>query len=514
MAVFDAVTRFESDVLERAIYDVGTLLKVYGALPAGTVVVALAWGELYAIPAFAATAALAYALGRGLEVLCSDPPPGQVAAGVLAITLGWFLAGVLSAVPLYAVARSVAGGLPLVVTPGTTPSLAVFESPVNALFEGMSGVTGSGFSMADDPSALPRTVQWWRSILQWVGGIGVIVLAAAFASTEERASFRSVHGSKAPTESIRSSTRGTAAALWWLLALFTVAGALLLWLAGMGPWAALNHAMTGVTTGGFTVTADSIAAYDDPVVELATVPLMLAGAVSFALWYFLLRGDSRRVGGDVQTAWLLGGVVLGTVLVVAVLASADVYPSVGGSLRYGGYQLVSGLTTAGFQTETDLGSRWPVAGQLVVAGSMLVGGAVGSTVGGIKLLRVRRIALDLPTRGSDLYESDEESTDTAGAASAEFDSAASIALLWVAVLLVTVAVAAAVLSLDSTGYTTANVLFEVASIQGNVGLSAGVVGPGMPDALKVAFAVSMWAGRLEFIPLVVAARTLLREVGG
>ena len=514
VAVFDAGSHFESDVLHRAVYDVGSLLKVYGALPAGTVLVALAWGELYAVPAFAVTAALAYALGRGLEVLCSDPPPGQVAAGVLTVTVGWFLVGVLSAVPLYAVARSVAGGLPVVATPEPTPSLAVFGSPPNALFEGMSGVTGTGFSMANDPSVLPRAVQWWRSLLQWVGGIGVVVLAAAFAGSEDRASFRAIHGSKAPTESIRSSTRGTAAALWWLLALFTVAGALLLWLAGMGPWAALNHAMTGVTTGGFTVTGDSIAAYDDPVVVLATVPLMLAGAVSFALWYFLLRGDSGRVVGDVQTEWLLGGVALGTALVVAVLASAEVYPSTWASLRYGGYQLVSGLTTAGFQTETDLGSRWPAAGQLVVVGSMLVGGAVGSTVGGIKLLRVRRILQGLSGHGSSIYEPDEVSTETAGAASTEFDSAASIALLWVGALLATTTVATVVLPLDSTGYTTANVLFEVASVQGNVGLGAGIVGPGMPDALKVAFAVSMWAGRLEFIPLLVATKTLLREVGG
>lgn len=79
---------------------------------------------------------------------------------MLTVTLGWFLVGALSAVPLYAVARTAAEGLPVVATPGTTPSLAVFESPVNALFEGMSGVTGSGFSMADDASGLPRTVQW------------------------------------------------------------------------------------------------------------------------------------------------------------------------------------------------------------------------------------------------------------------------------------------------------------------------------------------------------------------
>ena len=514
MAFSDSAGPLDSDVLHRATYDVGTLARVYAVLPAVSVAVALAWGELYAVPGFALTAPLAYGLGRGLERACADPPPGRVVAGVVTVSAGWFLAGLLSAVPLYVVAHTAARGLPVVADPGTTPTLANFERPVNSVFEGMSGVTGTGFSMADDPSVLPRALQWWRSLLQWVGGIGVVVLAAAFATTTDRASFSAVHGEKAPTESIRSTTRETAAALWWLLTLFTVAGALLLWLAGMGPWAALNHAMTGVTTGGFTVTERSIAAYGDPLVELATVPLMLAGAVSFAVWFFLLRGDRERVRGDVQTRWLLGGVALGAALVGAVLLGLDVYRSAGGALRYGGYQVVSGLTCTGFQTETDLGRRWPAAAQLVVTGTMLVGGAVGSTAGGIKLLRVRRLLLEVPGRGSAAYEPDGPSGETASGTSAEFDTAAAIAVAWVVVLLGTALVATVAVPLESTRMALSDVLFEVASVQGNVGLSAGVVSPTTPDALKAAFVVSMWAGRLEFIPVVVTAKTLLRGVRG
>ena len=100
------------------------------------------------------------------------------------------------------VAHAVGGGLPGVATPEPTATLVTFENPVDCLFEAMSGVTGSGFSMADGPSVLPRSVQWWRSLLRWVGGIGVVVLAAPLASTTDRASFSSVHGETAPTSSI------------------------------------------------------------------------------------------------------------------------------------------------------------------------------------------------------------------------------------------------------------------------------------------------------------------------
>ncbi len=140
---------------------------------------------------------------------------------------------------------------------------------------------------------------------------------------------------------------------------------------------------------------------------------------------------------------------------------------------------------------------------------MLVGGAAGSTAGGIKIVRVRRILLDAPEHGMDVYEASESSADTAGRASAAFDTAAIIAVLWFALLLLASFVALLVLPAD---YTTADVLFEVASVQGNVGLSAGIVDATVPSSLKVTLVLAMWIGRLEIIPAVVSAKLLLDEL--
>ena len=258
----------------RALYDLGTLVTVYAALPLLSSVVALGWREFYAVPAFLLTAAVAAALGLSIESVFDAPDDADgLSSGVITVSVGWFVAGLLSALPLLFVAWTVRLEPPLLATPAMTGSLETFLAPLDAAFEGMSGVTGTGFSMAADPGELPRSLQWWRSLTQWVGGIGVIVLAAAFASSEESDSFSAIHGNMAPTESIRSTTQGTAAALWWLLALLTVASALWLWLVGMGAWAAINHAMTGVTTGGFTITAESVESYDDPLIELALLPV-------------------------------------------------------------------------------------------------------------------------------------------------------------------------------------------------------------------------------------------------
>lgn len=493
------------ETIHRAGYDLGTLIRIYTGLPALSIPVAVLWSEFYAIPAFLVTAVLTYAVGYGLEVGFSDPPETELAAGVVTVSVGWFLTGVFSALPLLLVAWTVHLAPAGLSAPSQTATLEVFRRPTNALFEGMSGVTGTGFTMAIDPSELPRTLHWWRSLLQWIGGIGVVVLAAAFASSDESSSFTAIHGNMAPTERIRSTTRGTAAALWWLLAFLTVVSALLLWLAGMGPWGALNHAMTGVTTGGFTV-VDGIEAYDSRQIELALLPVMTVGAISFSVLFFLLRGDLERVRGDVQNRWLFGGLVLGASLTTASLAGEMAYPSISESVRYGTFQFVSGLTCTGFQTAGGLGGRWPAAAHLVVIGAMIVGGAAGSTAGGIKLIRVRRSLLESSARGSDIYQSSGVASEVAGEPSIEFDSAAAIAVLWFVLLLVAAFVALLVLPPDA--YDTSAVLFEVASAQGNVGLSAGIVDSTAPDELKLALVGSMWIGRLEIVPVVVAAKTL------
>ena len=499
------------ETLRRAIYDFGTLVKIYAALPALSILVALIWREFYAIPAFAITVVVAFGLGRGLEAVFDAPDDADgMSSGVITVSVGWFVAGLLSALPLLGVAWTVRLAPSL---PGATmtPTLETFLAPIDAAFEGMSGVTGTGFAMASDPRELPRSLQWWRSLIQWVGGLGVIVLAAAFVSSEESDSFSAIHGNMAPTESIRSTTRGTAAALWWLLALLTVASALWLWLVGMAPWAALNHAMTGVTTGGFTVTPDSIASYDDPLLEAALLPVMVVGAVSFSLLFVLFRGDLDRVRGDVQTLWLFAALGLGAAAAVATLAATGSYATRFEPIRYGTFQLVSGLTCTGFQTEGNLGDAWAPSGLLVVTMAMLVGGAAGSTAGGIKIVRVRRLLLDAPEHGMDVYEPEESTADTAGGASAAFDTAAVIGVMWFVVLFCTSLIALLVLP---DRYTTADVLFEVASVQGNVGLSSGIVDATIPSSLKATLLVTMWIGRLEIVPVLVSAQLLYEEVVG
>jgi trk system potassium uptake protein TrkH len=264
---------------------------------------------------------------------------------------------------------------------------------------------------------------------------------------------------------------------------------------------------------------------------------MILGSIAFPIHYLVLQGDLRHLYEDLQTRWVFGFFALGTVVLVGFLLGNGVYapgrssaPETvslfagtvvldGGvaeaftAVRYGLFQFVSAASCTGFQTATNLGTAWSAEAQLTVALGMVVGAAAGSTVGGIKLIRALTLVKGTVFRIRGVFYPDnairtfrldgralneEEAT-------REFEEAAIIAFLWV----VTLGIGLVVLLLTvPASFTLENVVFEVASAQGNVGLSTGITGPGMPTIPKLMLVFNRWIGRLEIIPVLVLLRAL------
>jgi trk system potassium uptake protein TrkH len=536
--------------------DVGSLVLMAAALMTGSVLVAAAFGEWYAALGFLLAGGVTAALGGATRHRFADAPNPKMKHGMVIAAAGWLAVGVFGGLPYlftawltppHAMAAFVPTGAswePIRVGGTTTlSSLAYFRDPLHALFESMSGWTGSGLTMAVHEPSLPRAIQWWRSLTQWVGGVGVVVLTVSILARPGSGSY-ALYRSEAREKKIHPSIVTTVRTVWKLVLGYTGLAVLMLFAAiraseygdtiplWRAAWQALNHAMTGLTTGGFSVTDNSIATYDSALVEATLLPVMILGAVAFPVHYALVvERDVDVLGRDLQTRWLFGLLGAGVVVLalqnaLTVPAAADAFnawtptggdvplvsPAEADAVRDSTFQWVSALTCTGFQS-APIG-RWVAGGKVLVVGAMVVGGAAGSTVGGIKIIRaytaVRGIVWQfsrvfLPSNAVVVAHIDGRTLDRSEM-DREFSEATIVTLLWVVFL---VAGSLVLVNVAGPEFGYADALFEVASAQGNVGLSTGITGPTMSRLAESMFVLNMWIGRLEIIPVLVFVRAAI-----
>ncbi len=484
--------------------DLGLLIPVVGLMAVVSLIVPIAFGESFAIAPLAITAGTSFALGAALYLpLRRTAGETQLKHGLLIAAFGWLLVAALGAMPFVLTA--------LLVDPAaSSETLQYFKDPASAFFESISGYTGTGLTMAARADLLPKSLQWWRSFTEWIGGMGVIVLMLSLlAGPRPGAASHSLYYAEARSERIHPSINSTLRTMWWIFLLYTFTSVIALWGAGMPMWEAINHAMTGISTGGFSVTANSIASYDSIAIELVLIPIMLLGAISFAVHYEMMRGNGRILWRDFQTRWFLLLVVIGSAFLT--LENLGV---IGGfqALRDSVFQLVSSITCTGFQT-ADLGGTWSTTGKLLLAVAMVFGGAAGSTAGGIKIMRVLILIKGVQWRFRKIVSPRQaivpfrlgDSTVEESQVGQRLEDAALITFLWLVFLGLGVVV---LLHTVPAGYTLSDVVFEVASAQGNVGLSVGITQPTMSLASKLTLCFNMWIGRLEIIPVLMLVRAL------
>jgi len=486
------------------IRDLGLLVPVVGVMAVLSLVVPIVFNEHYALVPLAITAGASFLVGACLYLPFRGAGEAKLRHGMIVAAFGWLLVATLGSLPFILTAlfaqRSGIG----------SETLFYFKNPLSAFFESVSGYTGTGLTMAAQPNLLPKTLQWWRSFIEWVGGMGVIVLMLTIiVGPRPGAGTHSLYYAEAHREKIHPSIVSTLRTMWWIFSLYTFISVVVLWGAGMPLWEAVNHAMTGISTGGFSVTANSIASYNNAAIELVLLPIMFFGAISFAVHYQLMRGKGMILWRDFQTRsfflFLAGGVVF---LVLENMGSLGILRS----LRYSGFQFVSAITCTGFQT-ADMGG-WSDTAKVLLAAAMFLGGAAGSTAGGIKIIRAltlikgaqwrfRKILSPhdaiVPFRAGSTTVDESEIAD-------QLENASLITLLWLVFLSVGVIV---ILHTSPAHFTVSDALFEVASAQGNVGLSIGITGPEMSTLGKLALCFNMWIGRLEIIPVLLLVRFLL-----
>lgn len=375
---------------------------------------------------------------------------------------------------------------------------------VDAIFETVSGLTTTGASIFSSPSSLPRGLQLWRALTQWMGGMGILVLMLALLPKLSEGSVNLMKAeSPGPISTkLRPRTGETARILYRIYITLTVAEALLLRIAGMPLFDALTTALTTISTGGFSIRDASVAYYNSSLINWIIIFFMFAASVNFTLFYLIA---TRRFREAVRSEELrvYTFVVLGSSALIAADLVMRTGRSIGSAIEHAAFQVVTLISTTGYCTENfDL---WPQFCRCILILVMFFGGCAGSTAGGVKASRVLLLCKSLRRDLRRIMHSREVRPITLDGHRVTEETVSSVAVFfftYIAILLL----GTLVLTLDEIDFTAAFTASLTAI--SNVGPGLGAVGPTcnfgfLSGVSKLVMSAIMLLGRLEIMPLLV-----------
>ncbi len=299
--------------------------------------------------------------------------------GYIIVTLGW-LTMVISGMLPYYFTNSIFGG-------------------ANLFFETMSGYTTTGSTILDDVEVLPMSIIFWRSMTHWLGGMGIIVLAIAILPLLGIGGMQ-LFSAEAPgmsSDKIHPRISDTAKRLWLIYVGLTVIETILLNIAGMSFFDAINNSMSNIASGGFSSKNESIAYWNNvPIIQYIIVVFMFLAGTNFILIYFGLTGKIKKIYGNTEFRWYFSLITLFVLITTLIIYTSvdlsktmvnhpEIYGKLESSFRHALFQVVAIVTTTGFVTGDFV--SWGPFLTMFFFGIMFLGGSSGSTSGGVKVLR-------------------------------------------------------------------------------------------------------------------------------
>lgn len=457
----------------------GIIMQGIGAVVLIPIIIALIYGENTYID-FLLFGALSIFLGSILRRLPSNYNQLKLKHGMIIAALAWLWAALI-------------GSFCLMFTTNI--------DFLNAYFESMSAWSGSGLTIYLNVEILPKSVLFLRSLEQWVGGLGVVIVVIGVLIRPGTAASR-LYKSEAREEKIKPSITSTMKTIWWIYILYTFLGIILYVLAGMSLFDAINNTFTNLSTGGMSIKNDNIGAYNSAAITIITMVLMIIGGTSFLVHYKILKG--RVIDGlkDIQLQAMVVIVAVFSILLIVYAKFTDLNAV---------FYVVSALSCTGSNTlPVSAMAAWMDYPKVILAVAMIIGMAAGSTTGAIKLIRIVtlfkglywEIKRILSPEGSVIPR--KISGKPVG--DVEIREAGAYTFLYLFFIFVSWLV------LMQYGYGGIDSLFEVASAQGNVGLSVGITSPTMPSLAEIFMIFNMWIGRIEIIPALILFKGLFDMV--
>jgi trk system potassium uptake protein TrkH len=459
----------------------GTVIKFLGISLLVPLLVAFYYNEQESIRIFLVSSIFAILTGLVLEYTCKSEFDLLHRESFVIVAMGWFSAAVFGAVPF------LLSGIPL----------------IDSLFESMAGFTTTGSTIFMDIESHSRSLLFWRSMTQWLGGMGIIVLVIAILPRLAVAG-RQMFNSEAPgpiKDKLKPRLKDTAQILWGVYVTFTVLEIILLKYAGMSLYDAVVHSFSTMATGGFSPNNESIAGFGSVLIEAIIIVFMLVAGANFTLMYKTLRIDVSSIFKDKEFQGYLSIILLATLVISFELWNWG--ETLFDSVRYAIFQVVAVMTTTGFAS-TDF-NIWPDSTKMILLLLMFVGGSAGSTGGAMKVIRVlllvkfglREIQKSIhpkivkPIRIGENVIPDEV-----------MQAVLSFFVLYLLVFVLSSFILS-VLGLDMITSISAS-----ATTLGNVGPGLNLIGPmanfsAIPFIGKIVLILNMWIGRLEVLTVLI-----------
>lgn len=471
----------------------GVLVLFSSAALLAPFITALIFCEWQPAAHYLLTIGIAIIAGSGLRFLSIDPGKLNRQQALAVTGLAWIVLALVATIPLYLSGH--------------------YETYLDALFDGVSGITTTGATVVTDLDHLSNADNMWRFVLHLLGGLGLIVVALSFGLFGRGAGSASLYRSEGRSEHVVPNIVQTARFIAFFSAGFIILATVILTgmclFVGMEPTRALLQslwlAISGFMTGGFTPMSQSVMYYHSFSIELVLMLLMVLGSINFVLHSEIWKGRVDEFFKDIEIRTMVLWVAAMTFVFAATLSTSPEFSSAPIILRRGLFTVISAFSTTGFQniTTNQLTTALSSGAFLIVAILMAAGGSSGSTSGGLKLSRVGLIMKSLISTTKEALAPDSARVvvdyNHVGRRilSPEVVKEAMTAF----VLYVVTYIAGSVVGI-AHGYEATQAIFESIAMTSNGGISSGLVAAGMSPSLELFYILQMWAGRLEFVTLI------------
>lgn len=454
----------------------GYIMQGLGVVLLAPILVALIYGEYIKVSAFLIPCFISFLLGTAFTKKFKNYSKLRLKHGMLISSFAWLWASLIGA---------------------SIMALSLDIHFVDALFENMSAWTGSGMTFFVNVEILPKSILFLRSMEQWIGGLGIVIIFIGILIRSGTAASR-LYKSEAREERIKPNIANTLRKALEIYLIYTAAGIVLYILAGLPIFDAINLTFTSISTGGMSIKNANVGFYQNNLIYIITMVLMILGATSFSVHYRIVKTKGKSVLKDVQFQLLICLIVIAGAFILVTNKMVPIEEL---------FTIISAITTTGANVVPPYElATWSGSSLIVLMVLMIIGGSSGSTSGGLKLIRIITALKGMNLTVTNLVSPEGRVVSTRIGGKKINEREIKEASAYIVIFFMFLVFGWFMMTIY--GYDPFTALFDVISLQSNNGLSTGIVFGGLPIPLKLTLIFLMWIGRLEIIPVLVVFRTI------